>query len=506
MEYIKGQTLSNLINATKLSIDQIVNYSIQICKGISAAHREGIIHRDIKSENIMITNEDQVKIMDFGLAMSKNKLSVISSESIAGTYSYMSPEQARGENVDIRTDIFSAGVVLYEMITNKLPFKGEIVAAITYSIINENPDPLRVCRPDIPDGLQKIIDKTLQKKPSNRYQKIDEMIVYLNNLRDSFDNIGLESKPITGKIKPSIAVLPFRDMSPKKNQQYFGEGMAEDIINNLTKIRGLHVVARTSSFSLGDSKDDIKEIARKLDVESILEGSVRYIDDRMRITAQLIDVQSGYHIWSERYDRVMKDMFEIQDEISLSIVEKLDVNIEGEFSEMNANRHTENLDAYCLYLKGRYFWNMRTGESLKKAIQYFERAINLDNEYALAYTGLSDSYRALPDYADYRPRDAFEKAKNMAIKAIELDSSLAEAHTSLAVVLNYILDWRGAENEFQKAIELNPDYAAARHWFALFYMYKTKFDKSIAEIRKAYTLDPLSLAINRDVGTILYYS
>jgi serine/threonine protein kinase/tetratricopeptide (TPR) repeat protein len=506
MEYVKGRLLSKLIKESDLSVNRTLDLALQLCAGISAAHKLGIIHRDIKSDNIMVAPDDQIKIMDFGLAFCKNNVLTRGAGSIAGTYSYMSPEQARGEKVDARTDLFSSGVVLYEMLTGLLPFGTEVAAAIAYSIINENPEPLEKYRPGIHHGFQKIIDRALKKDLTSRYQEADEMIVDLKILRDSIDKNSSKMDALVAKTRPSIAVLPFRDMSPQKNQEYFGEGIAEDIINNLTRMRGMRVVARTSSFGFKDISCDIKEIGEKLGVQSILEGSVRYVDNRIRITAQLIDVESGYHVWSERYDRVMKDMFEIQDEIAISIADRLEVNIEDDIRLRKARRHTGNLDAYSLYLKGRYFWNMRTGESLKKAIHHFEKAIELDDEYALAYTGLSDAFRALPDYVDCLPDKAYGEAKRTATKAIEIDDSLAEAHTSLAVVLNYIFDWAGSRREFRKALDLNPDYAAAHHWYALYLMYRATFDEAIVEIKKAHSLDPLSLAINRDIGTVFYYS
>ncbi|OGC93681.1 MAG: hypothetical protein A2W25_06170 [candidate division Zixibacteria bacterium RBG_16_53_22] len=506
MEYVRGRRLSSLIKESNLSFNQILDFAIQLCCGLSAAHKAGIIHRDIKPDNIMVTTGDQIKIMDFGLAVRLNIACPERQESIAGTYSYMSPEQARGEEVDARSDLFSTGIVLYEMTTGQLPFKDAHQAAILYSIINEHPPPIMTFVLNAPDGFQQILDKALRKDPASRYQSADEITADLKLLRENIDKIEHEAAAVAEKLIPSIAVLPFRDMSPQRSQEYFGEGIAEEIINGLAKMKGIRVVARTSSFTFKDSSFDIKEVGRKLAVQSILEGSVRYFDNRMRITAQLIDAESGYHIWSERYDRVMGDMFAIQEEIALSIADKLEVKMEDDNTWQKVKCPTGNLDAYCLYLKGRYFWNMRTAESLGKAISYFERAIELDNEYASAYTGLSDAFRALPDYAECDPNEAYEKAKRMAIRAIEIDDTLAEAHASLAVVLNYGFDWAGAKREFQKAIDLNPEYATAHHWYALYFMYKAQFSEAIAEIRKALSLDPLSLAINRDLGTIYYYS
>jgi serine/threonine protein kinase/tetratricopeptide (TPR) repeat protein len=506
MEYIEGNLLSDLIDEKGLPQDHCLSISIELCRALSAAHNNGIVHRDIKPDNIMVTPDGSVKIMDFGLALYKEKTPTAITDSISGTYAYMSPEQARGEAIDYRSDLFSMGVVLYEMITGRIPFEGELLAAVTYSIINENPPPVKSLRDDVSDEFQRIISKAMEKNRLARYQNIEEMLQDLNWLKNSLEKEVPEKYYEQARSIPSIGVLPFRDMSPEKDQDYFGEGIAEDIISNLTKIKGLHVVARTSSFSFRESRDDIKEIGRKLGVGTILEGSIRKIEDRIRVTVQLIDVENGYHLWSERYDRVMKDMFEIQDEISLSITDRLEVNIGDDMSAAPTKHQTENPDAYCLYLKGRFFWNIRTGESLKKAIEFFEKALEIDDNYALAYAGLSDVYRALPDYASYSPREAYEKARELANKAIEIDNSLSEAHTSLAVILNNMFDWEGAEKEFRKAIESNPGYATAHHWFALYYMYQARFAEAIEEINKAYSLDPLSLPINRDIGTVYYYA
>ncbi len=506
MEYVRGRQLTSLIKEGGLSFNRILDYAIQICCGLSVAHKAGIIHRDIKPDNIMVTLENQLKIMDFGLALRANTACAGIKDSIAGTYCYMSPEQACGDEVDVRSDLFSTGIVLYEMITGQLPYKNAHQAAIAYSIIHEKPPPLKTYVLQVPDGFQQIIDKALEKDPKSRYQSADEIIADLKSLRESIDKKAREAAAAAEKTPPSIAVLPFRDLSPERSQEYFGEGIAEEIINDLAKMKGIHVLARTSSFAFKNTHSDIRKIGHRLGVHSILEGSIRYLDNRIIISAQLVDSRSGYQIWSEKYDGAMGDLFRIQEEIALSIADKLEVKIEAEKAQQNIKHPTGNLDAYCLYLKGRFFWNMRTAESLKKAISYFERAIELDGKYAFAYTGLSDSFRALPDYSDCDPNEAYEKARKMATRAIELDDTLAEAHASLAVVLNYCFDWIGAEREFDKAIELNPDYATVHHWYALYLMYKAQFSNAIAEVKKALLLDPLSLAINRDLGTIYYYS
>jgi TolB-like protein/Tfp pilus assembly protein PilF len=311
---------------------------------------------------------------------------------------------------------------------------------------------------------------------------------------------------------PSIAVLPFKNRTGSEEQEYFCDGMAEEIINALTHVDGLHVVARTSAFSFKDVEIDIRKIGRQLNVRTVLEGSVRKAGSLLRITVQLIEVSNGYHLWSERYDRDIgalccpEDIFGIQDEISLAIVDKLSVRLLGGERSKILKHQTEDIDAYNLYLKGRYFWSKRTETSLRRAVEYFEEAIARDPGYALAYVGIADSWVALQDYCFIPPKSSLPKAKELVQRALELDSSLAEAHASLAQVLHREWDWQGAEREYRRAIELNPDCAIARHWYALSLSYMNRSDQAIEEIGKALQLDPLSLVINRNYGLLLYHA
>jgi len=304
---------------------------------------------------------------------------------------------------------------------------------------------------------------------------------------------------------PSIAVLPFVDMSPHKDQEYFCDGIAEEIINGLTRLEGLRVVARTSAFAFKDKHEDIREIGSKLNVNTLLDGSVRKAGLRLRITVQLVNAADGYQLWSERYDRDMEDVFAIQDEISLAIVDTLKVRLlEGEKTRL-LNRFTADLEAYNLCLKGRYFWNKRTEGGLKKAIEYFEQSITKDPNYAAAYTGLADCYLVLGSYNYLSPKETFPNAKAAAEKALKIDDRLAEAHTSLAGLRQYWdWDWEDAEREFKRATELNSGYATAHHWYAVFLVAMGRFDESVAEAERARTLDPLSLPLNSLMGWVLY--
>jgi serine/threonine protein kinase/Tfp pilus assembly protein PilF len=502
MEYVEGKSIKELIKRKTLSLGEILKIAIQIAEGLNVAHKKGVVHRDIKSDNIMLIDEGLVKIMDFGLAKLKGVSKLTKTGTTLGTIQYMSPEQARGIEVDQRSDIFSFGVVLYEIITGQLPFRGEHEAAIIYSIINETPEPLARFKANVPKGLQRIVDKAMEKNREERYQHVDDMLADVRKLKRALESEA--EQPSTKKPQPSIAVLPFVNLSADKEQEYFCDGMAEEIINALTQVEGLRVVARTSAFSFRGKEIDIRETGRKLNVETLLEGSVRKAGNRVRITAQLINVSDGYHLWSQRFDRDLADVFAIQDDISLAIVDKLKVKLLGEEKEKILKRYTQNLEAYDLYLKGRYHWNRRTPEALRKAMVLFEQVIQKDPNYTLAYAGLADCYSMLAQVRVLPPKEAFPKAKALTSKALQIDETLAEAHTSLAFVLScFDWDWAGAEREFRKAIELNPNYATAHQWFAMGLLVNLgRITEAIEEIEKALALDPLSLIINTAAGFV----
>jgi TolB-like protein/Tfp pilus assembly protein PilF/predicted Ser/Thr protein kinase len=502
MAYIEGQNLKDKLESGPLKLDEALGIAIQVAEGLQEAHDKGIVHRDIKSPNIMITSKGQAKIMDFGLAkIAKGRLTT-KEEITSGTVAYMSPEQASGGSIDLRTDIWSLGVVLYEMVAGQLPFKGNYNEAVIYSILNEEPESIKEIHSKVPMELERILNKALAKNQDERYQQINDVLVDLRSLRKELKSGIIAEEAAMAKPQPSIAVLPFTNLSADKEQEYFCDGMAEEIINALTHVEGLRVVARTSAFSFRDKEVDIREIGRKLNVETLLEGSVQKAGNRLRITAQLTNVADGYHLWSEKYDRdagkesCPEDIFCIQDEISLAVVNNLKVRLLGKQKAKLIKRHTEAIDAYSLYLKGRYFWNKRAGESLKKAVGYFEQAIEKDPDYALAYAGLADSYILLAEYSLLPPIDAFPRAKAAVMKALEIEETLAEAHTSLAFVKTLSdWDWMGAEKQFKQAIEFNPGYATAHQWYAEHLTMKGQYAEAIAELKRAKELDPLSLII-----------
>ncbi len=518
MEFVPGEDLKSLMRRVKLDAGSALSIGKQICEGLSEAHRLGVVHRDLKPSNIMIDREGNARIMDFGIARSLRIKDITAEGVVIGTPEYMSPEQAGAKEVDHRSDIYSLGVILYELVTGKLPFERKL-----------------------PENVRILILKCLEKDKTQRYQSADEVLSELARLEQGIPTgekevaesfrlkrlyiplvlilavlvAGLilwnpwsekEALPVESG-KPSVAVLPFEDLSPQKDQGHLCDGFAESIIGALTKIDGLRVPAPTSSFSFRGREQDIKEIGDKLNVTTILRGNVQKAGDKVRVTAQLINVEDESLLWSEPYDGVMEDIFVVQDEISIKIIDILKIKLLGEEKQGLVKRYTENVEAYNLYVQGRWFWNKRTEEGFRKSIDFFEQAIELDQDYALAYAGIADAYNLLPIYASLPTKDYFPLAKEAALKALEIDGKLAEAHASLAwVKMNWDLEWEMAEKEFKRAIELNPSYATAHHWYALYLMFTGRFDEAIKEITRAHELDPLSLIINREVGRVYFYA
>ena len=507
MECIEGESLKAKINSGPLQLDEAIKIAIEIAEGLQEAHRKGIVHRDIKSANIMLTTTGRAKLMDFGLARASDRTQLTQSGTTIGTAAYMSPEQGRGDTVDFRTDIWSLGIVLYEMITGELPFKADYEQATLYLIINEKPPSMKSHRSDVPKELERIIEKTLAKRASERYQSAKDLKKDLESLMETRKPRTTGRKASAQESKPSIAVLPFRDMSSQRDQEYFCEGIAEELINALVKLRGLRVAARTSAFQFKDRDIDIQKIGEQLKVKTVLEGSIRKSGNRLRITAQLINVEDGFHIWSEKYDRDLDDIFAIQDEISLAIVDKLKVRLLGKERSALIKRHTDDHEAHSLYLQGLYFWNRRLEGGMKKAMEHFHRAIEKDPGYALAYVGVADTYNISGLFSYLPPKETFQKAKEAARKALEIDATLGEAHASLAFTNTFFdWDWPAAEKEFKRAIELNPNYAVAHEWYALYLGAMGRFDESIEEAERALELDPLSLIIKCVVGIAYHFA
>jgi serine/threonine protein kinase/Tfp pilus assembly protein PilF len=550
MEYVPGQDLKGLIRQSgRLAIGTTISIAKQVCEGLAEAHRLGVIHRDLKSHNVMIDKRGNARIMDFGIARSLTGKSITRAGAMIGTPEYMSPEQTEAEELDQRSDIYSLGVILYEMVTGRLPFEGETPLSVAMKHKAEIPTDPKDLNPQIPGDLSRLILKCLEKDRENRYQDAEELGLELTNIEMSIPTIErvvprkktLTSKEITVSFNlkkcfilalvvvalviaaaitwqflpqqesvslppetPSIAVLPFEDFSPAKDQEYFCEGLKESIIHALKQAQNLRVPATTSMFK--GKQRDYRQIGQKLKVETVLDGSVQKVEDKVRIIAKLIDIADESIIWTDQFDPEQEDIFSILDKISMSIVNELKVNLLGGEKTKIVKRYTEDPDAWDLYSWGRHFWNKRTEDGFKTAINYFELAIEQDPSYALAHAGLADCYILLGHYAYLKPNETFPKAKEQAQKALSIDKTLAEAHTSLGYISTiYEWDWERAESEFRLAIDFNPNYATAYHWYSVFLFAVGRFDESIIEIKRAQELDPHSIIINTNVGWSYYH-
>jgi eukaryotic-like serine/threonine-protein kinase len=506
MPLIGGESLRDrLSRETRLPVDQALRIARAVAQALDYAHRQGILHRDIKPENILL-HEGEALVADFGVAraISEASADIVTEPGLAiGTPAYMSPEQASGDReTDGRSDQYSLACVLHEMLAGQPPFAGTAPRATMARQAVEPAPPIRQLRAEVPVAVEHALLRALSKEPSGRFPTAAEfaeaLVTPLSGLSGTF--------PAVGRAR-SIAVLPFVNASADQENEYFSDGMTDELINALANVEGLVVASRTSAFALKGRREDVRTIGAMLNVSSVLEGTVRKAGSRLRITAQLINVSDGRLLWSERFDREDTDVFAIQDEIARTIVNTLRTSFLGEMGEPVPRRYTQNLKAYNFYLRGRFCWNKRTPEGISEAIEYFEQAIAEDPEYALAYTGLADSYALQLDYRAAPVDEGMRRAKQEALHAIALDDTLAEAHTSLAWV-SFIHDWEWekARHHFERSISLNPRYATGRQWYAWYLAAMGRTSEALVQGRMAIDLDPASVSIRRAMGWLHYYS
>jgi len=497
-EFVDGGTLKDWARAEKRTWRQTVELLTNVADGLAAAHAAGMTHRDIKPANILVARNGYAKLADFGLAKLTDTTPEDATRTLAaeptrpgmivGTIAYMSPEQASSGPVDARSDIFSFGVVLYELLAGRRPFAGVNDLAVLQTIIHGAVSPLPE---DVPAALRAVVEKALEKDPAERYQSMREMVIDLRRLMRQSAPAPTVPHPARAA---SIAVLAFTDMSAAKDQDWFCDGIAEEILNALTPLKGLRVAARTSAFSFKGKSDDLRTIGQKLNVTTVLEGSVRRAGDRVRITAQLSDAQNGYQLWSERYDRELKDIFDVQDEIAKAIAERLTVTLAGVKDDRLVGQATPNVEAYQLYLKGRALLTRR-GASMPPALDLFRKVVELDPGYSLAWAGIAEASTWLAITGFVRGSESKAQAMAAATRSIELDPGSAAGHTMLGcATLVFENNRTMAGQEFERALELNPSYALGRSWYALFYLQWARgdFERGIAEARRALDIDPLS--------------
>jgi serine/threonine-protein kinase len=545
MACYEGDSLKEKITKG-LKSNEAVDIAIQVAEGLAKSHNKGIIHRDIKPANIYVTNDGIVKILDFGLAKLSGQVSLTRTGTTMGTVAYMSPEQAQGKEINSQTDIWSLGVVIYEMLTGLLPFKGENEQSMIYSILNEELEEMRDSENDISAEMEKVIDTALAKDLEDRYQQIDDLLDDLKSISQGLEPIKAVARPHKSRISrkkkaifyagavgliailavflltvftgrgsaiDSIAVLPLENRSGDPDQEIFVQGMHEALITELSKISALKVISRPSVMRFKNSEESLPDIAKALNVEGIVAGSAQQEGDRIRISVQLIDVKTEQNLWADNFDKDYRDILILHSEVAQTIAQKISIELTPEEKVILTSAHPVNPDAHRAYSLGRHTRDTEiTFEGMRKAIDYFEKALEIDPDYALAYAGLSDAWfelvwSILPRTQIEAREEAKSKAREMAQRALEIDSSLSQAYSTMAQIY-YYFDWKWAEAEasFQRALELNPNDSKSHSLYSVFLMGMLRHDEAIEEAKRAEELDPLSPMMSEQVGETLYYA
>jgi serine/threonine protein kinase/tetratricopeptide (TPR) repeat protein len=547
MEYVPGNTLAERLGSGALPEKEVVALGMQITAAMEEAHNRGIVHRDLKPRNIAITERGQAKVLDFGLAKLLPKVNEVTAadtltdtQTGAGTLPYMPPEQLQGESVDARADIYTIGAVLYEMATDRRAFPEELPSRVINAILHHPPVAPRALNPRISPELERIILKCLDKDPSQRFQSAKELLVDLRRLGTTSSTTALTTPPppapdvlkralrigtyvvagllalavlmtglniggwrdrLLGRPRPglikSLAVLPLENRSHDPEQDYFADGMTDELITELAGLNAVRVISRTSVMRFKNTDKSLPEIARSLNVDAVVEGSVQRVGDRVKISARLLEARTDQELWARSYERDLSDVLGLQREVAEAIAG----SIEATLAPAPVSRKIQSVDpaAHEAYLKGLYYWNKRTPEGLKRALQYFQQAIDKDPNYALAYAGLSYTYAFAPELG-LSSDAAKDKQKTAALKAVALDDTLPEAHTALAGALQNQWDWADAEQQYKRSIQLNPNYATARHWYSIYLSVVGRHEEAIAQAKRALELDPLSLIIQANLG------
>ena len=547
-ELLEGETLRQRLGGVPLPWRKAVEIGLAVAEGLASAHAHGIVHRDLKPDNIFLTFDGRVKILDFGLARLEPEPIPENSPTIPtptgtktgvvmGTAGYMSPEQARGKRADARSDIFSLGCVLYEMVTGRRAFSGESMAETLVQVLKEEPADPRDLVKDLPEDVNLVILRCLSKYPESRFESARDLAFALRvagteSLRRPVEKPAVRRLPRPiyllagaavvialvalgvpawlqrggGGPIDSLAVLPFTNASKDPDAEYLSDGITESVINSLLQLPQLRVLPRTLVFPYKGEKDPLKA-GRKLKVRGVLTGEVSRQGDNLLVQAELTDVNRGSQLWGKRFQEDFSDAFAVQERIAQEILKSLRVNLSGEEEQRFGKRDTQDAEAYDLYLKGRLYWNKRTADSILKGIEFFEKSIERDPNYALPYAGLSDSFVLLAFYGWRPPKELLPKARQNAIRALQIDGTIAEAHVTLADT-SYLFDrdWETAEREFRQGIALSPDYSTGHQWFANYLIVSGRPEEAVREILRAQKLDPLDLIINTDVGLIYYYA